>query len=642
MVRCWPHPVTKPPHRSSGIKFLRRLLANCEAEKHRAHSTDSHNFVTIADDDDTDQEVTSNCGRHSLHFHSQRQRDGRDSGPYKLTTLETEQGSFKRKRKEASPTLINKLIRFTTDGKVCSASKAPIEYDVHDDGTFTAKCKNSTCWRCPIDLQSFKPHMINFFKTNFIQNNITINVLPHSNKKEVVQSGVDHPIDVEFSDSGKLKQYNSRYACAKYGSSMIILDMANHGSCEEGREQGFSYWHPPAFHTHMAVDQKTVIAKNDTHTKIFWSKIWMDHPKRKTYNGITFEPRVDIVPSGYYNLWKGFSVNPTSLPTPTGERGVEMYLQLVREGACAGDENCYEYLLDWMAHAVQKPWEKPEVAIILFGGQGDGKGVMIREFGKLFGKHYKQVAHSRHFTGHFNALLSDCILLFIDEATNNAKDAHIVKNQITEEWTVLEKKGKDSLDVRSRLHIMMATNVMWPIENDDRRVHIMKVSSRFNRNYDFFNELCKSMNEGGREYLMHVLQNRNIADFIPQKMPEDADSVKTVRLEAKMANMSLIQEWCYMNLCDSAFPFCATEPLETVTVFDTFKDQMKHRGEQKIAEISRIGFTKKMKEIFVGSLSIKTGSSNRRLLEFANLDLCKTDFAKFMKVNPENMEWNGI
>ncbi|KAK3247597.1 hypothetical protein CYMTET_42906 [Cymbomonas tetramitiformis] len=172
-------------------------------------------------------------------------------------------------------------------------------------------------------------------------------------------------------------------------------------------------------------------------------------------------------------MWKDFAVKLTPLPTPGGERGVQKYLHFVKVGACAGDEACYTYMLDWMAHAVQNQWAKPEVAIILFGGQRDGKGVVIREFAQLFGKHFQQVAHSRHFTGHFNAMLSDCILLFIHEAVNNPRDAHIV---------------------------------MWPIENADRRVHLMKVSSLFNRNYVFFKELCNSMDEGGREYLVHILQ----------------------------------------------------------------------------------------------------------------------------------------
>ncbi|KAK3247598.1 hypothetical protein CYMTET_42907 [Cymbomonas tetramitiformis] len=150
------------------------------------------------------------------------------------------------------------MMRFTTDGKVCSASKALIEYDVHDDGTFTAKCKDSACWQCPIDLpQGFNPRMINFFKMNLIQHNtITINVLPHSENKGSVQD-IDHPLVFEFSSIGKLQQHNSsRYACAKYGSSMLILDMAERGDSEEERGQGFSYWQPPAFHTHMTLDKK--------------------------------------------------------------------------------------------------------------------------------------------------------------------------------------------------------------------------------------------------------------------------------------------------------------------------------------------------------------------------------------------------
>ncbi|KAK3289298.1 hypothetical protein CYMTET_3260 [Cymbomonas tetramitiformis] len=635
MDRCWPNPLTNPPCRGSGIKFLRDLVNICEAERSRTYSTDSHHFIAAADDG-TDEEVTSRCG-HTLYFHSQQKEDGGDSGPYKLTIAETERGTIKRKRDDA-PEQLEKLIRFTAANKVCNASGSRLEYDVHADGKFVAKCKDPTCRQCPVDLKGFKKGAVNFFQLNLVQNNnITINMLPHSRNSRMPKPDDYLPTDLEFIDNGKLSQYNSRYAVAKYGSSMIVIAMQNGEGSEEERQQNFNYWQSAAFHTHMALDQKI-----DGSTKIFWSKVWMNHPKRRTYNGITFEPRVDTVPNNYFNLWQGFAVKPSPSPTPEGELGVQKYLQLVKEGSCSGDDVCYTYMLNWMAHAVQKPWEKPGVAIILYGGQGDGKGMVIREFGKIFGKHFKQVAHSRHFTGHFNALLSDCILLFVDEAVNNARDANIVKNQITEEWTVLEKKGQDSLAVLSRLHIMMATNTMWPLDNKERRVHLMKVTPIFNRDYVFFSELSQQMDQGGRDYLMHILQTRDISDFLPMNMPEDATSVKPIRLEAKMANFSLIQEWCYTNLCEAAYPFSADEPLETVTVYETFKLQMKHRGEQTVSEISRIGFTKKLKEIFAGSLTVKTGQNNRRLLVFAGLDDCKTDFAKHLRMSPEEMEWDGV
>eukprot|EP00854_Cymbomonas_tetramitiformis_P000342 gene342-625_t len=184
----------------------------------------------------------------------------------------------------------------------------------------------------------------------------------------------------------------------------------------------------------------------------------------------------------------------------------------------------------------------------------------------------------------------------------------------------------------------MATNVMWPIENDDRRVHIMKVSSRFNRNYDFFNELCKSMNEGGREYLMHVLQNRNIADFIPQKMPEDAEALNDVRFEAKLANFTFIELWCYTNLCGPIWPFCSNDFLDTATIFNTFKEEMIGHDIQKLAEISRMGFTKKLKEIFMTSLGTKKSSGNKLLVRFESLQVCRLDFQKYIRC--ASVDWD--
>lgn len=50
---------------------------------------------------------------------------------------------------------------------------------------------------------------------------------------------------------------------------------------------------------------------------VTWSKAWHQHPDRRQYDGVEFFPNPDGVPStpNYLNLWRGFSVTPSSVGT---------------------------------------------------------------------------------------------------------------------------------------------------------------------------------------------------------------------------------------------------------------------------------------------------------------------------------------
>ena len=84
------------------------------------------------------------------------------------------------------------------------------------------------------------------------------------------------------------------------------------------------------------------------------AQYWLDNPVKgkKTYTGIAFAPEHegDRTPDGRLNLWRGFSVQP--------KPGSWSYLEkLILETICSGDADSFEYILNWLARAVQRPAE---------------------------------------------------------------------------------------------------------------------------------------------------------------------------------------------------------------------------------------------------------------------------------------------
>ena len=102
-------------------------------------------------------------------------------------------------------------------------------------------------------------------------------------------------------------------------------------------------------------------------------------------------------------------------PTITPKKGewslIKMFLL---EIICNGDQEAYEYLIRYIAHALQKPSEKPVVMIILLGGQGIGKGTLGRIFQRIWSATYIQVNNISLVTGSFNASLERAYIVFMD------------------------------------------------------------------------------------------------------------------------------------------------------------------------------------------------------------------------------------
>ena len=126
------------------------------------------------------------------------------------------------------------------------------------------------------------------------------------------------------------------------------------------------------------------------------AKWWLTHPRRQQYEGVVFAPDKDV--PGYLNYWHGFAVERQA-----GDWS--LLRKHIPENICCGDQELEAYLLGWMALAVQKPGQQGEVAVVLRGGRGTGKGVLAREFGALFGTHFLHFSHSARITGRSNAEL---------------------------------------------------------------------------------------------------------------------------------------------------------------------------------------------------------------------------------------------
>lgn len=242
---------------------------------------------------------------------------------------------------------------------------------------------------------------------------------------------------------------------------------------------------------------------------------WIDHPMRRQYERVVFAPGHEV--EGAYNLWRGFAVE--ALPGTRHER----FLTHIRDNICCGNAEHYRYLIGWMARAVQKPDSAGEVAVVMKGKRGTGKGVFAKTMGHLFGRHFISVANAKHLVGNFNAHLEDTVLLFGDEAffAGDKKHESVLKTLVTEDRFIIERKGIDAGPATNYLHLILASNEEWivPAGVDERRFFVLELSDDHAQDHNYFRALLLDLDAGGYQNLLHFLLTYDLSGFQVRKVP---------------------------------------------------------------------------------------------------------------------------
>ena len=237
----------------------------------------------------------------------------------------------------------------------------------------------------------------------------------------------------------------------------------------------------------------------------------------------------------YLNLWVGPYRKAKKGEWPT----IDAFLLNV---ICDGDESSYNYLINYIAHALQKPEEKPGVMIILLGGQGIGKGTFGRLMQKIWTSTYLQVSNIDAITGNFNGALERSFIVFMDEAlfAGDRKSSDALKSLVTEPLILLNEKHQPARQAKSYHRFIAATNAthLKHTDNDDRRDFVLQVSDRHKDDHHYWNELDYEMNHGGIEAFMHDLLERDLSSFNVRAKPSTA-----ALLEQKLLSLGPIERW---------------------------------------------------------------------------------------------------
>lgn len=337
------------------------------------------------------------------------------------------------------------------------------------------------------------------------------------------------------------RMMNERHAVIRsFGGKCRVIEELFDVALGRHKLQNYSFEDVKKYYQNRKIITGTDAKGNPQFQKL--GHFWTEHPQRRQFDTVTFAPNKD--PQGAYNLWKGFACR--SVP---GECG--LFLAHIKNNVCNNNDEHYEYLLNWMARAVQTPDTSGMVAIVLRGGRGTGKSFFAKHFGYLFGRHFLQVSNPSHLVGNFNNHLRDVLLLFADEAfyAGDKKHASILKTLITEETITVEAKGVDAEAAPNYIHLIMASNDshVVPAGGDERRFFVLDVGENHKQDPKYFSEIAGELKNGGYEALLNFLLTRDLSQFQVLKVPH------TVALhEQKLLSLSPEEEWWYRRLTEGS------------------------------------------------------------------------------------------
>jgi hypothetical protein len=120
-------------------------------------------------------------------------------------------------------------------------------------------------------------------------------------------------------------------------------------------------------------------------------KTWLENPRRRDIPRVVMKPgQAEPLSDGAINSWKGFVCEPA-------EGDVKPFTELLKWLFTDARER--KYIMQWLALLVQKPEEKFNVALVIWGcTQGTGKSLLFETIAELFDDRHYAVVGQEVFT----------------------------------------------------------------------------------------------------------------------------------------------------------------------------------------------------------------------------------------------------
>lgn len=197
---------------------------------------------------------------------------------------------------------------------------------------------------------------------------------------------------------------------------------------------------------------------------------------------------------------------------------------------CNNNSEKSHWLINWLAFFF-KGLKKSQVALVLRGDQGSGKGMFFNEIIKLLiGEAYAKIINDKSLnSSYLGGLVENTLFFNLDEISvkksENARVKNFLKAIVTNDSITVEKKFK-TLEKETRLYaqVLITSNETFPVEIEpsDRRFSVFTTGGALNK--------CNFLGYGSYEALSSAMK-KELETFICY--------LKSFPVNEKMANTPL-------------------------------------------------------------------------------------------------------
>lgn len=294
-----------------------------------------------------------------------------------------------------------------------------------------------------------------------------------------------------------------------------------------------------------ALASRSIVAADGTRKPAY--PIWNSSPDRCEVAEVRFDPAGSVTTGSgqpILNLWRGFA----RVPQPGSWELMGKHLFAV---VCSGNTHHLHYLLAWMAHLVQRPWEAPGVVIVLRSQrEGTGKTTVLGWLSAMLGIHALMLSDPTQLLGRFNTHLETISFVGLNELgwAGNRDAAAKLKSIITDPTITIERKHGGVYSVPNILHIMATSNNDWVVPAGDgaRRFLVLDVNPARASDRAYFDALYHEAENGGIEALMDCLQRFKL-DRVNLRAVPVTDALR----EQQERSLSLQAQWA-IDVADRA------------------------------------------------------------------------------------------
>lgn len=242
---------------------------------------------------------------------------------------------------------------------------------------------------------------------------------------------------------------------------------------------------------------------------------WLSQNNLREYTAAVFAPPPLPIHPSHYNLFRGFKIEKVPSPAEFDPKLIVDHLGFMTEGNA-------DFMLDLLAHRIQRPGERTGLGLVIVGPQGSGKSTVISLFAKaMMDDDYCLITEkAEQITGKFPQIGGKLLLVWEEaESGDTCSGASKLKHLITVESEYVERKCENAIRMPMCFMPIVFANELdqrtVAIESSDRRYVVFRMNDKhYKHDPEYFARLYGAMED--QNYMRgfyDYLKSRDISQY---------------------------------------------------------------------------------------------------------------------------------